>query len=63
MCVVDLESRHLSSQQAASRAAAFKVSGPAAHKIDSTLRGNWARELVARGQLEASNELADELGL
>ena len=48
VCVVDLESRHLSSQQAASRAAALTVSGPAAHKIDSTLRGNWARELVAR---------------
>lgn len=48
VCVVDLESRHLSSQQAASRAAALAVVGPAAHKIDSTLRGNWARELVAR---------------
>jgi uncharacterized protein YgbK (DUF1537 family) len=48
MCVVDLESRHLSSQQAATRAAALVVAGPAAHKIDSTLRGNWARELVAR---------------
>jgi uncharacterized protein YgbK (DUF1537 family) len=46
--VVDLESRHLSSQQAASRAAALAVTGPVAHKIDSTLRGNWARELVAR---------------
>jgi uncharacterized protein YgbK (DUF1537 family) len=48
VCVVDLESRHLSSQQAATRAAALSVAGPAAHKIDSTLRGNWARELVAR---------------
>ena len=48
VCVVDLESRHLSAQQAASRAAGLKVVGPAAHKIDSTLRGNWARELVAR---------------
>jgi uncharacterized protein YgbK (DUF1537 family) len=48
VCVVDLESRHLSSQQAATRAAALVVAGPAAHKIDSTLRGNWARELVAR---------------
>ena len=48
VCVVDLESRHLSSQQAASRAAALAIAGPVAHKIDSTLRGNWARELVAR---------------
>ena len=48
VCVVDLGTRHLSSQQAAARAAQLVMTGPVAHKIDSTLRGNWARELVAR---------------
>jgi uncharacterized protein YgbK (DUF1537 family) len=48
--VVDLQTRHLSSTQAGERAAALVTpSGVrAAHKIDSTLRGNWASELVAR---------------
>jgi uncharacterized protein YgbK (DUF1537 family) len=46
--VVDLCSRHLTAEEAASRAATLRGSGPLAHKIDSTLRGNWAAELVAR---------------
>ncbi len=44
--VVDLASRHLSADEAGVRAAGVDES--AAHKIDSTLRGNWAHELVAR---------------
>ena len=44
--VVDLASRHLSPLEAGARAAV--ISAGAAHKIDSTLRGNWAHELVAR---------------
>jgi D-threonate/D-erythronate kinase len=44
--VVDLASRHLSPLDAGARAASIGPS--AAHKIDSTLRGNWAHELVAR---------------
>ncbi len=48
--VIDLGSRHLGAREAA--AGAVAVEGIpcrwAAHKIDSTLRGNWARELVAR---------------
>lgn len=46
--VVDLETRHLSPAEAAERAIAVERPGPAAHKIDSTLRGNWSVELVAR---------------
>ena len=48
VCVVDLVSRHLPPHVAAARAAGLGLRAPAAHKIDSTLRGNWARELVAR---------------
>ena len=44
--VVDLASRHLPSDLAAARASV--APGGAAHKIDSSLRGNWAHELVAR---------------
>jgi uncharacterized protein YgbK (DUF1537 family) len=44
--VVDLESRHLPSEVAAARARTAPSS--AVHKIDSSLRGNWAHELVAR---------------
>ncbi|HMK11967.1 MAG TPA: four-carbon acid sugar kinase family protein [Acidimicrobiales bacterium] len=48
-CVVlDLATRHLSVKSARARAA--DVHPSAAHKIDSTLRGNWAHELVARQQ-------------
>jgi 4-hydroxythreonine-4-phosphate dehydrogenase len=49
--VVDLGSRHLSPAAAADRAASVDAVTTAprhAHKIDSTLRGNWAEELVAR---------------
>lgn len=46
--VVDLETRHLTPAEAAVRAAALERPGAAAHKIDSTLRGNWAVELAAR---------------
>lgn len=50
--VVDIGSRHLDTAEAARRAVAAARDAPArrrdAHKIDSTLRGNWAAELVAR---------------
>ena len=49
--VVDLASRHLRTGTLAAELAAAietRTSGYAAHKIDSTLRGNWAHELVAR---------------
>ena len=48
--VVDLQTRHIAASRAAELAAGVEsVSAVrAAHKIDSTLRGNWAHELVAR---------------
>ncbi len=48
--VVDLGSRALDVAQAAARAATVDQyqSAWTAHKIDSTLRGNWAGELLAR---------------
>ena len=54
--VVDLGTRHLAAREAADRAGAVGTFDAAAadspvvhaHKIDSTLRGNWAAELVAR---------------
>lgn len=48
--VVDLRSRALCAADAAALAAAVErsPSGWSAHKIDSTLRGNWAGELLAR---------------
>lgn len=51
--VVDLATRHLEAAEAAEAVAALDavgslVTGPSAHKIDSTLRGNWAEEVVAR---------------
>jgi D-threonate/D-erythronate kinase len=52
MVVVDLQSRHL--EPAGAAAVAVAVANEVAsydrwaHKIDSTLRGNWAVELVAR---------------
>lgn len=50
--VVDLASRHLDPAAAATAAHTLEAVQPAgsaaAHKIDSTLRGNWAPELVAR---------------
>ena len=47
--VVDLASRHASSALAESRTCSTLAipSGRSAHKIDSTLRGNWAHELGA----------------
>jgi D-threonate/D-erythronate kinase len=49
--VVDLATRHLSRSEAQARA----VSAPAdaLHKIDSTLRGAWAHEVVGRQQAHA----------
>ena len=51
-CVVDLGSRALAARDAAARASAIDTRfGPAAwtaHKIDSTLRGHWAAEVLAR---------------
>jgi uncharacterized protein YgbK (DUF1537 family) len=44
--VVDLGSRHMASRDAVARARSAPAT--AAHKIDSSLRGNWAHELVAR---------------
>lgn len=48
--VVDLATRHMAADQASDRAMAVDSIGADryAHKIDSTLRGNWASELVAR---------------
>jgi uncharacterized protein YgbK (DUF1537 family) len=46
--VVDLATRHLAADLAAERAKRLAVHGRAGHKIDSTLRGNWAAELAAR---------------
>jgi uncharacterized protein YgbK (DUF1537 family) len=44
--VIDLASRHLPPGEATRRATS--VAPDAAHKIDSTLRGNWAHEVVGR---------------
>ncbi len=46
--VVDLGCRHLSPRDAAARTVGLPASARAAHKTDSTLRGNWADELAAR---------------
>jgi uncharacterized protein YgbK (DUF1537 family) len=48
--VLDLGSRHLdpASAAAAAEVSETRAAGYMAHKIDSTLRGNWAHELVAR---------------
>ena len=48
--VVDLGSRALAPGEAADRAAAIERQRAVwtAHKIDSTLRGNWSSELLAR---------------
>lgn len=48
--VLDLGCRHLSPVDAAGRAAELPASTRAAHKTDSTLRGNWADELAARAR-------------
>jgi len=51
-CVVDLGSRSVDRAAARSRAVAIDAvaSRLTAHKIDSTLRGNWAHEVTARCQ-------------
>ncbi len=48
--VIDIATRHVVADTAASRAVKVGVIAAtrSAHKIDSTLRGNWASELVAR---------------
>lgn len=46
--VTDLVSRHLDPEQAAERATSLPRMQIPVHKIDSTLRGNWAAEVVAR---------------
>lgn len=45
--VVDLRSRHVSNADARRRIMATTTSAHRVHKIDSTLRGNWAVELAA----------------
>ena len=49
--VVDLRTRHATPGEARTRAALAEAwpGGHHAHKIDSTLRGNWAVELAGRG--------------
>jgi len=51
--VSDLATRHLTAEQAAEAAATIDLAGATgfarrAHKMDSTLRGNWSVELIAR---------------
>ena len=48
--VLDLNSRHVSPADAAVRVDELPVATFHAHKIDSTLRGNWPTELVARAR-------------
>jgi uncharacterized protein YgbK (DUF1537 family) len=45
--VVDLRSRHVDAAEAQRRVRAVGTSAHQVHKIDSTLRGNWAAELSA----------------
>jgi uncharacterized protein YgbK (DUF1537 family) len=45
--VVDLRSRHISASEARGRIEATTTPAHRVHKIDSTLRGNWAVELAA----------------
>jgi uncharacterized protein YgbK (DUF1537 family) len=49
--VVDLRSRHITAAQARQRITATTTTAHRVHKIDSTLRGNWAVELVALVEL------------
>ena len=53
VAVIDLACRHLSPADAAERAADIPDARYQAHKTDSTLRGNWADELVARSAARA----------
>lgn len=48
--VVDLATRHLSPADAFDRAGRLPTASRQMHKIDSTLRGNWADELAARAR-------------
>lgn len=48
VAVVDLGSRHLAPGEARDRARSLGHGGRRGHKIDSTLRGNWADELSGR---------------
>ena len=50
VAVLDLGSRHLSPADAADRVADLPMASHHAHKIDSTLRGNWPTELAARAE-------------
>ena len=45
--VVDLRSRHITAVEARQRITATTTMAHRVHKIDSTLRGNWAVELAA----------------
>ena len=47
VAVIDLGTRHLSPAEARARVSELAVSGRLAHKLDSTLRGNWPDELAA----------------
>lgn len=49
--VVDLRSRHVVASEARRRITATTVPAHRVHKIDSTLRGNWAHELNALAEL------------
>lgn len=49
--VVDLRSRHLPPGEARRRMVATTTSAHRMHKIDSTLRGNWAAEISAVAEL------------
>lgn len=50
VAVVDLGSRHLTPGEARDRACAVPSASRTGHKIDSTLRGNWADELVGHAE-------------
>ncbi|MBK5333324.1 MAG: hypothetical protein JJD93_15210, partial [Ilumatobacteraceae bacterium] len=49
--VVDLRSRHVTATEARRRITATTTAAHRVHKIDSTLRGNWADELAALVEL------------
>lgn len=54
VAVIDLGTRPLPVEEARRRAASLPAGRVSAHKIDSTLRGNWAAELVARHEASGS---------
>lgn len=49
-CVVDIGTRHMAPADAARRVAVLPRAAREGHKIDSTLRGNWAHELRTRAR-------------